>query len=102
MTSSIPRLAFPEKFDAQQITQYPTDVNKISLVCSLLSGKALDCATAVWIHAGFEGKTYLEFERKFKEVFEYPEGGKSAGELLLSQQQGNNTISENALSFHTL
>ncbi|KAL0149129.1 hypothetical protein M9458_055561 [Cirrhinus mrigala] len=60
-----PRLAYPEKFDGtpakckgvllqcslfvtQQPALYPTEESRIAFVCSLLTGKALDWATAVW------------------------------------------------------
>ncbi len=60
-----PRLAFPEKFDGspsrckgfllqcsmfvnQQPTLYSTDENRIAFVCSLLTGRELEWATAVW------------------------------------------------------
>jgi len=60
-----PRLALPEKFDGnpakckgfllqcslfvnQQPSLYPTESSRISFVCSLLTGRALDWATAVW------------------------------------------------------
>ncbi len=52
-----PRLAFPEKFDGsptrcsmfigQQPMLYPTDDSHIAFVCSLLTGRALEWATAV-------------------------------------------------------
>ncbi len=65
-TSTIsPRLAFPDKFDGspmkckgfllqcsmfvnQQPMLYPTDDSRIAFVCSLLTGRALEWATAVW------------------------------------------------------
>ncbi len=60
-----PRLDFPDKFDGdpskckgfllqcslfvnQQPMLYPTDLGKMSFVYSLLTGKALEWATAVW------------------------------------------------------
>ncbi len=60
-----PRLSFPEKFDGspdkckgfllqcslfmdQQPMLYPTDKSRVSFICSLLTRRALDWATAVW------------------------------------------------------
>jgi len=114
-----PRLAFPEKFDGnpakckgfllqcslfvnQQPALYPTDFSRISFVCSLLSGKALDWATAVWREDGSVFPTFSAFLRKFKEVFEHPAGGKSAGDQLLSLCQGKTTAAEYTLTFRTL
>ncbi|XP_067255440.1 uncharacterized protein [Chanodichthys erythropterus] len=68
-----PRLALPEKFDGtpnkckgfllqcslyvnQQPSMYPIDISRISFVCSLLTGKALDWATAIWRDDGWNGR----------------------------------------------
>jgi len=71
-------------------------------VCSLLTGKALDWATAVWRDDSPVFPTFQDFLRSFKEVFEHPEGGKSAGDQLLSLSQGKQTAAEYALNFRTL
>ncbi len=64
-STTSPRLAFPDKFDGtsskckgfllqcsmfvnQQPLLYPTDDSRIAFVCSLLTGRALEWATAVW------------------------------------------------------
>ncbi len=64
-SSTSPRLAFTEKFDSsperckgfllqcsmfvnQQPQLYPTEDSQVSFVCSLLTGRALDWATAAW------------------------------------------------------
>ena len=90
--TSSPRLAFPEKFDgtpakckgflmqcsiflAQQPTLYFTDSGKISLICSLLTGKALDWATAVWDERTRESTTYANFIQRLRLVFDHAEGG---------------------------
>ncbi|KAL0150433.1 hypothetical protein M9458_054260 [Cirrhinus mrigala] len=114
-----PRLAYPDKFDGtsakckgfllqcslfvtQQPALYPTEESRIAFVCSLLTGRALDWATAVWdlTHPTFS--SFKEFLRRFKEVFDYPEGGEGAGEQLLTLRQGRSTAAEFALTFRTL
>ncbi len=114
-----PRLAFPEKFDGsptrckgfllqcsmfigQQPTLYPTDDSRIAFVCSLLTGRALEWATAIWEddHAAFP--SFASFTQSFKEVFEHPAGGKEVGEQLLSLRQGGDSAADYALSFRTL
>ncbi|KAI2650571.1 Transposon Tf2-9 polyprotein [Labeo rohita] len=114
-----PRLAFPDKFDGspskckgfllqcsifvnQQPTLYPTDASKISFVCSLLTGKALDWATAVWGTDGSVFPTFNYFLQRFREVFDHPSGGKNAGEQLLALSQGSSTAAEFTLNFRTL
>ncbi|KAL0180477.1 hypothetical protein M9458_022883 [Cirrhinus mrigala] len=114
-----PRLAYPDKFDGspakckgfllqcslfvtQQPALYPTEDSRIAFVCSLLTGKALDWATAVWDLNRPSFPTFKEFLRRFKEVFDYPEGGEGAGEQILTLRQGRNTAAEFALTFRTL
>ncbi|KAL0187127.1 hypothetical protein M9458_018797, partial [Cirrhinus mrigala] len=114
-----PRLAFPDKFDGapskckgfllqcsifvnQQPALYPIDASKISFVCSLLTGKALDWATAVWGTDGSVFPTFNYFLQRFREVFDHPSRGKNAGEQLLALSQGSSTATEFALNFRTL
>ncbi|KAL0148771.1 hypothetical protein M9458_055949 [Cirrhinus mrigala] len=85
--SASPRLAFPEKFDgtpakckgfllqcslfvSQQPHLYPTDESKVAFVCSLLSGRALDWATAVWHLDRPAYPSFAAFLQRFKEVFQ--------------------------------
>ncbi len=114
-----PRLAFPEKFDSdstkckgfllqyslfvnQQPSLYPTESSRTAFVCSLLTGKALDWATAVWRTDGSAFPTFDSFLHHFREVFEHPAEGRGAGEQLLALSQGRRTAADYALSFRTL
>ncbi len=114
-----PRLAFPEKFDGspsrckgfllqcsmfvnQQPTLYSTDESRIAFVCSLLTGRALDWATAVWSDERAVFPSFTRFLQRFREVFEHPAGGKEVGEHLLALRQGRSTAADYALSFRTL
>ncbi len=114
-----PRLAFPEKFDGeparckcfllqcllftnQQPSLYPTDSSRIDFVCSLLTGKALEWATAVWRMDGSSFPTFNIFLQHFQEVFEHPAEGRSVGDQLLTLSQGRKSAAEYALSFRTL
>ncbi len=114
-----PRLAFPEKFNGdptrckgfllqcslfvnQQPALYPTESGRIAFVCSLLTGKALDWATAVWGTDGSAFPTFDSFLHHFREVFDHPAEGRGAGEQLLALSQGRRTAAEYALTFRTL
>ncbi len=114
-----PRLAFPEKFDGdstkckgfllqcslfinQQPSLYPTESSRIAFMCSLLTGKALDWATAVWRTDGSAFPTFDSFLHHFREVFEHPAEGRGAGEQLLALSQGRTTAADYALYFRTL
>ncbi len=89
-------------FIGQQPTLYPTDDSRIAFVCSLLTGRALEWATAVWNddHAVFP--SFNSFIHSFKEVFEHPAGGKEVGEQFLSLRQEGGSAADYALSFRTL
>ncbi|KAI2650216.1 Retrotransposon-like protein 1 [Labeo rohita] len=114
-----PRLAFPEKFDGtadkckgfllqctlfvnQQPNLYATDESKIAFVCSLLTGKALEWATAVWDLGQSTYPTFATFLRSFKEVFQPASEGSEAGEQIVALKQGRRTAAEYALDFRTL
>ncbi|KAI2659133.1 Transposon Tf2-9 polyprotein [Labeo rohita] len=114
-----PRLAFPEKFDGtadkckgfllqctlfvnQQPNLYTTDESKIAFVCSLLTGKALEWATAVWDLGQSTYPTFANFLVSFKEVFQPAPEGSEAGEQIMALRQGRRTAAEYALDFRTL
>ncbi|KAK2867740.1 hypothetical protein Q8A67_025857 [Cirrhinus molitorella] len=117
--SASPRLAFPEKFDGtpgkckgfllqcslfieQQPALYPTDESRIAFVCSLLSGRALEWATAVWNYQRPVFPTFAAFVSRFKEVFQQSADGKEAGEQLMALKQGRGSAADYALTFRTL
>ncbi|KAL0173798.1 hypothetical protein M9458_029766, partial [Cirrhinus mrigala] len=114
-----PRLAFPEKFDgspakskgfllqcslfvSQQPHLYPTDEAKIAFVCSLLSGRALDWATAVWRLDQPTFPSFQAFLQRFKEVFQPSSENGEAGEQIMALKQGRRTAADYALTFRTL
>ncbi|KAL0147003.1 hypothetical protein M9458_057527, partial [Cirrhinus mrigala] len=114
-----PRLAFPEKFDGtsakckgfllqcslfvnQQPHLYPTDESKIAFVCSLLSGRPLDWATAVWHLDRPAFPSFPNFLQRFKEVFKPSTESGEAGEQIMALRQGRRTAADYALSFRTL
>ncbi len=114
-----PRLTFPEKYDGtpnkckgfllqctifmdQQPLLYPTDNSRVSFVCSLLTGRALDWATAVWEGGNMAFPSFRNFMQQFREVFEHSVDGKEVGEQLLALRQGSSTVADYALTFRTL
>ncbi|KAL0151773.1 hypothetical protein M9458_052924 [Cirrhinus mrigala] len=114
-----PRLAFPEKFDGmsakckgfllqctlfvnQQPHLYPTDECRITFVCSLLSGRALDWATAVWNLDRPAFPSFAAFLQRFKEVFQPSSKSGEAGEQIINLRQGRRTTADYALDFRTL
>ncbi len=118
-STTSPRLAFPDKFDgspskckgfllqcsmfvSQQPRLYPTDESRIAFVCSLLTGRALEWATAVWSDGHSAFPTFTAFIQRFKEVFNHPAGGREPGEQLISLRQRGGSAADYALSFRTL
>ncbi|KAL0195002.1 hypothetical protein M9458_008574, partial [Cirrhinus mrigala] len=114
-----PRLAFPEKFDGtaakckgfllqctlfvnQQPNLYATNESKIAFVCSLLTGKALDWATAVWNLGQSTYPSFATFLQSFKEVFQPSPESSEAGEQIVALKQGRRTAVDYALEFRTL
>ncbi|KAI2644730.1 Transposon Tf2-6 polyprotein [Labeo rohita] len=114
-----PKLAFPEKFDGtaakckgfllqctlfvnQQPNLYASDESKIAFVCSLLTGKALEWATAVWDLGHSTYPTFSTFLRSFKEVFQPTSESGEAGEQIVTLHQGRRTAADYALDFRTL
>ncbi|KAI2645046.1 Transposon Tf2-9 polyprotein [Labeo rohita] len=114
-----PKLAFPEKFDGtaakckgfllqctlfvnQQPNLYTSDESKIAFVCSLLTGKALEWATAVWDLGHSSYPTFTTFLRSFKEVFQPTSESGEAGEQIVALRQGRRTAADYALEFRTL
>ncbi len=114
-----PRLSLPERFDGtpakckgfllqcslflnQQQSLYPTDISQVSFICSLLSGRALEWATAMWEGGSLSFPPLNEFLRQFREVFEHSVSGEDAGEQLLALRQDKDTAADYSLTFRTL
>ncbi|KAL0177558.1 hypothetical protein M9458_026452, partial [Cirrhinus mrigala] len=93
-----PKLAFPEKFDGTAAKCK----GKIAFVCSLLTGKALEWATAVWDLGHSTYPTFATFLRSFKEVFQPTPDSSEAEEQIVSLRQGRRPAADYALEFRTL
>ncbi|KAL0150989.1 hypothetical protein M9458_053716 [Cirrhinus mrigala] len=71
-------------------------------MCSLLSGQALDWATAVWRLDQPTFPSFQAFLQRFKEVFQPSSENGEAAEQIMALKQGRRTAADYALSFHTL
>jgi hypothetical protein len=71
----------------------------VDFVVSLLTGKALDWATAIWTANSIELGSKAHFHTLFKEVFDHSPSGRPIGDLLIELQQGRNSAAEYALEF---
>lgn len=117
--SELPHMALPEKFDgstdhcrgflhqsdnflAHQAELYGADTTRCAFMLSLLMGKALDWASAVW-DSDLQVKTPMNyFTGLISEVFNYPVGGKDISVQLLELCQGSEPAAEYAIKFCTL
>ncbi len=86
-------------FVSQQPRLYSADESRIAFVCSLLTGRALEWATAVWSDGRSAFPTFTDFIQRFKEVFNHPAGGGEPGEQLISLRQRGGSAADYALSF---
>ncbi len=61
---------------------------------SLLTGRALDWASAVWESDVCIQSSFERFISQLHEVFEYPEGGQDISDQLMDLKQGNRTAAD--------
>ncbi|KAL0185720.1 hypothetical protein M9458_017390, partial [Cirrhinus mrigala] len=90
------------RLSREQPHLYPTDEGKIAFVCSLLTGKALDWATAVWRLDRPTFPTFAAFLQQFKGVFQPSSESGEAGEEIMALRQGRRPAADYALTFRTL
>ncbi|KAL0153008.1 hypothetical protein M9458_051687, partial [Cirrhinus mrigala] len=113
------RPALPDKFDGSpglcrgfirqckiffdtQPDAYDQDTKKCAVMMSLLTGRALDWASAVWESDSGMRSSFDHFLAQLHEVFEYPEGGQDISDQLLDLKQGDRTAADFAIEFRTL
>ncbi|KAI4897595.1 hypothetical protein NFI96_032131 [Prochilodus magdalenae] len=77
-----------------------SDQSRIAFVISCLSGRALDWATAEWDN--IKDGTYENFIKEFQAVFDHPNAGRAAADLLMQLQQGTRSVADYALEFRTV
>ncbi|RXN30177.1 PC4 and SFRS1-interacting -like protein [Labeo rohita] len=117
--STLVRPALPDKFDGSpelcrgfirqckiffdsQPEAYDQDIKKCAVMMSLLTGRALDWASAVWESDVCIRSSFEHFLAQLHEVFEYPEGGQDISDQLLDLKQGDRTAADYAIEFRTL
>ncbi len=85
-----------------QPQKFPTERSKVALLISLLSGRALSWARAIWNANTSLINSYAAFTNHFKEVFELATGALSVSDQLLRLRQGTSSTHEYTLQFRTL
>ncbi|KAL0151536.1 hypothetical protein M9458_053188 [Cirrhinus mrigala] len=89
-------------FIRMQPQQFPSENAKVAFLISLLTGKALHWAKAIWNSDNPIIHSYEQFTSHFSEVFSTTIGQLSTSDQLFRLQQGNSTIHQYTLHFRTL
>ncbi|MGL5956306.1 MAG: DUF4939 domain-containing protein, partial [Brevinema sp.] len=112
-------LALPEKFNGTpdhckgflqqcrihfttQSDRYVSETNKCAFIFSLLSGQALEWASAVWNTDPQIRDSSVYFMSQIQEVFEHPAGGMDISNQLFDIRQGERSAADYAIQFRTL
>ncbi|KAI2660981.1 Transposon Tf2-8 polyprotein [Labeo rohita] len=85
-----------------QPQQFPTEQTKVAFLTSLLSGKALKWAEAIWNSNNPIINSYDQFVSHFSEVFSTATGALSTSDQLFRLRQGSSSIHDYTLHFRTL
>ncbi|KAK3561315.1 hypothetical protein QTP86_030620, partial [Hemibagrus guttatus] len=91
-----------EIFFKHQGTDFESEEKKCAFLMSLLTGKAIEWAAAVWETDHLFQTSYTYFVKQLRDVFEYPAGGKDVSTRLLQLSQGLRLAAEYAIEFRTL
>lgn len=114
-----PRLPAPERYDGNpercrgfvtqctlafglQPNSYPVENSKVAYIITLLTGKALDWATALWEQQSPLTENSEQFIEEMRKVFHHPTGGEDIDHRLLQISQGTRSVAEFAIEFCTL
>ena len=79
-----------------------TERSKVATFISLLTGRALEWATAICERGEDKLGSYVGFMALFRVVFDQPPEGREGGERLLQLRQDGQTAEEYALTFQTV
>ncbi len=89
-------------FMEMQPQRFSTKRAKVAFLISLLTGKALLWARAIWNANSVIINSYDAFTNHFKEVFSSATGALAVSDQLLRLSQGSSTTSDYTLQFRTL
>ncbi|XDV19520.1 hypothetical protein PO909_024978 [Leuciscus waleckii] len=82
--------------------KFESEEKKCAGLMTLLTGRAIDWAAAVWDSDSPFRYSVDYFIQQLREVFEYPAGGKDVSTQIINITQGNRTAAEYAIEFRTL
>lgn len=85
-----------------QSSTYASDRSRIAFVISLLSGRAREWGTAVWISDADCLSRYTFFREEMLRVFDRSAFGAEASRLLSTLRQGRRSVADFSIEFRTL
>lgn len=88
-------------FDLQP-RAYPTDRSRVAYLINLLSGRALQWATALWGTNDPVLSTYAGFTSELQRVFGHPTRQAEASRRLHALRQGGRSVADYSIEFRTL
>ncbi len=91
-----------EIFFNHQGEGFESDEKKCAFLMSLLTGKAIDWAAAVWETDSLFQRSYTYFVQQLRDVFEHPAGGRDVSTQLLQLSQGRQSAADYAIEIRTL
>lgn len=114
-----PRLPPPERYDGNtrgcrgfitqcslafqlQPSSFPTDSSRVAYIITLLTGRALEWATAILENCSPFTSNSEQFLAEMRRVFHHPGGGVGNDQRLLQLTQGTRSVAEMAIEFRTL
>ncbi|KAK3556045.1 hypothetical protein QTP70_001858 [Hemibagrus guttatus] len=89
-------------FFSHQPGVYCEDGTKCAFLLSLLMGRALEWASAVWDADPLIWASFSHFVEGIHKVFEHPTGGKDISVQLMELRQGSEAAANYAIRFRTL
>lgn len=75
---------------------------EVHFTISLLTSRACEWATALWVDDSPLLRSSIEFYRALREIFDHPAVGRRPGFRLLECRQGNQTAANFSLEFRTI
>ncbi|KAL0177012.1 hypothetical protein M9458_025906, partial [Cirrhinus mrigala] len=85
-----------------QSQQFPSKNAKVAFLISLLTGKALQWAKAIWNSNNPIINSYEQFTSHFSKVFSTTSGTLTTSDQLFRLQQGTSSVNKYTLHFRTL
>ncbi|KAL0161331.1 hypothetical protein M9458_045056, partial [Cirrhinus mrigala] len=85
-----------------QLERFESEEKRCAFLMTLLTGRALDWASAVWDADSQFKRSVDYFLQQIQEVFEYPAGGRDISNQIIHARQGNRTAADYAIEFRTL